>query len=207
MSYYEDTSHYCYTVPAHYIDTPTYYADTAPSDITSGYYDDSLSNDANTPSYDVNASLYDVDTSSHDVDTPLYDVDSSSYDVDASSYNINTYPDLIYYEDDSYPEPTWSPSLPISHGIEHEHELETYAEAASARTYLEDEIHPAYHDPIPVNSNSEESHHSHTTSDEPLSVLRGTDEQGYYWTVREFTNKTRYDPPSCSTSGSTDFGQ
>ena len=37
--YYEDTSHYCYSVPAHYTDadTPSYYVDTTPVP-TANYY-------------------------------------------------------------------------------------------------------------------------------------------------------------------------
>jgi hypothetical protein len=123
MAYYdEDSSYYCYSTPAHYVNTSSYDDYIAPVP-TSTYYDDSLS-------YDISPD-------------PAYYHDTPSYAEDIS-------PDPIYFEDEVHPayrdhpdeetKPDWS--SPLSH----EDELEVYAEIACERTYSEDEIHPAYLD-------------------------------------------------------------
>jgi hypothetical protein len=127
MSYhYEDTSHYCYSAPAHYVDTS---------------YDDHSSS---TPIYHVKTPVY---------DTPPYPVyyedplpDPLYYDDNLSDpvYHVDIPLDPIYhvdtptYDDEDRPEP------PLSHGIVDELELKLYVEAASSRIYSYDEIHPAY---------------------------------------------------------------
>jgi hypothetical protein len=83
--------------------------------------------------------------------TSYYYHDTSAHLIDASQYSFSV---PAHYNDDTHFEPahsdnsnvtTWSP--PLSSSIEHAHELEAYAEAATnRRTYTWDDIHPAYRD-------------------------------------------------------------
>jgi hypothetical protein len=105
-------------------------------------------------------SYYYEDISHYSYTTPTYYEDTSSYSYNEPTH-YDTPSDPIYYEDvssepvyceDIHPEPvylddrtTWSlTTSPTSYEVECE--LEAYAEAASNRTYFEDEVHPAYRD-------------------------------------------------------------
>jgi hypothetical protein len=59
--YYEDTSYYCYSAPAHYVDTS---------------YDDYIS-PTPTPTYNVETPSYDTDPTYYDTSSDLIDYDDS----------------------------------------------------------------------------------------------------------------------------------
>ena len=181
--YYEDTSHYYYSEPVYY-DTysePTY-CDDAPSDPV--YYEDTLYSDTvtSTPTFD----------NAHP--EPIYYTD--------------THPELIYSDDST----TWSSTIaPESYdGAEMERELEAYAEAASGRTYLEDEIHPAYRDNPAYPYNPADSsyvtssntvaapnhpvYHNHATSEDTANPEYHYND--YHWPKATCTNCGRFDPPT-----------
>jgi hypothetical protein len=177
MSYYhEDTSHYCYTVPAHYVDAPSY---------------DNYTPSAPTPTYYVETS-YDTPAD------PIHYVDTSPYDeLEAyAEYASNR----IYTEDEIHPaylvhladppsDPIYyndtPPNLIFHADIIPDDELEAYAEAASNKIYTEDEIHPAYRNHV-SNDNHE---------DPPIPEHHWKE---YTWKVLKFDGGRiiKYDPPT-----------
>ena len=177
---------------------------------------------------------YYEDNSYYCYSEPVY-----GYDIAPSDpvYYDNSPMDSVYYEDTPtdldpiYDEDT--PSNPIYYDItldptgyadtpSHD-ELETYAEAASNRTYSEDEIHPAYRDQptgsdhtyfsntiIPSEDEIHPTYHNPPTNDnyedlltivEPLEDPSNYDHdhsyKDYTWTVHKFDNGViRYNPPT-----------
>jgi hypothetical protein len=132
-NYYEDTSYYCYSVPAHYEDTINY--------------------DYSVPTHTVNTPVYydDDDTSS---DPTYYDdrLSDSVYLDNPESYDSNTSPDPIYYDDhlsdsdyldSTTPVPVYFDDDPEYENDHLQHDLET---PSVELYYYGDEIHPAYHD-------------------------------------------------------------
>ena len=135
--YYEDTPHYCYTVPAHYEDNshysysvPTHYSDPTPNPVYYDspsepvYYDDTPADS----SYYVDSPsepIYYDDTSTD----PSYYVDSP---LDPNHYD-NPPSDSFYYEDTT------------SYRIEEEYIPDTHIEATVNATPTWDSIRPAYY--------------------------------------------------------------
>ena len=104
------------------------------------YYEDTLQYCYSAPAYYEDTSQYCYSVPAH-YDDPLPESDPVYFD--------NTPTEPVYY-DDIDPEPIYydeTTSEP-SHYVDNPsfEELEAYAEAASNRTYHEDEIHPAYRD-------------------------------------------------------------
>jgi hypothetical protein len=164
--YYDDTSHYCYTVPAHYEDSnysysvpdhyqdhesfpePIYYVD-APSEPV--YYDDTPSD-----------TFYCDDVPPYDEIHPAY-LNQLTHPADTTTWSLPSYPS--------------SPQDTTSYEIANELELESYAETASLEIPTWDELHPIYRNQ-PAISNSEliqldtshvyEPSHDYTTSADPI---------------------------------------
>jgi hypothetical protein len=195
--YYEDTPYYCYSAPAHYVDTS--YDDYIPPAFTPTYY-------VETPSYDdyiPPAPTFYVETPSYDTDPTYYDTSSDLIDYDdnpAELYDDTIYPQPLYYDEETEPihfdaVTTW-PS-PLSHA----HELEVYADMAYDRTYTEDEIHPAYH-VHPVDPPSDPIYYYDTSPDMSNGKREEPPVPEHHW--KEYTWKShkfdggiiKYDPPT-----------
>ena len=149
---------------------------------------------------------------------PVYYEDTPYSDTPTPTFFDNTYPEPIHYTDThleliySDDNTTWSSTIaPESYdGTERENELEAYAEAASCRTYLEDEIHPAYRDNQAYPNNPADSgymtssnmvaapihpvYHTHATSEVTSTPEHHYND--YYWPKATCTNCGRFDPPT-----------
>ena len=168
--YYEDTSHYCYTVPTHHEDTsipydPHIYGNSSSDPV---YYDESPSE----PVY-YNDIAPDV---VHYVETPSYD----ELEAYAEATLNRTYTvDEIHpaYRDNSFGE--------------------AYTESSNFFEPPNIEIHPTYlSHPPPVHSHDGDSPPQLYPHVNPPVGRRCAHEQGYYWTTYASTNSTRFDPPS-----------
>lgn len=191
--YYDDGSYYSYTdtVPTHYEDSSTY-SYSVPTD----YYPNPEPTYYHDPPSDP---IYQDDFSPE----PTYCDDDLVY------HDNDTQTELAHFDDAT----AWSsPPPPMTYEVVDEDELEAYAEAASNRTYFEDEIHPAYRD-NPINGNdSTESLNTFEPPDietYPVNHAHPTDSnhedssdsehhwEEYAWTTLEFDGGIiKYDPPT-----------
>ena len=87
-------------------------------------------------------SYYQDDNSYHYYSEPAYDEDTSNYSYSILNHDNYSPSEPIYYDHDNTLDTVHYADTPLYN------ELEAYAEAASNRTYTEDEIHPAYHDTL-----------------------------------------------------------
>ena len=85
-------------------------------------------------------SYYQDDNSYHYYSEPAYDEDTSNYSYSIPNHDNYSPSEPIYYDHDNTLDTVHYADTPLYD------ELEAYAEAASNRTYTEDEIHPAYRD-------------------------------------------------------------